>query len=180
MGKAIAKGAGEKDVRAQLAKGKKGKPAKAGKGGGMKMLVALPLLAGLVVVALPTTIIVAVGIVPTLAARITDITPGRYATRCVGAMNLAGIAPFLRRLWSGENDLATALQTIADPYTWLIAYGAAAIGWLLFMSVPNAIAMFKALETEITVKRLRSRQEELVAEWGPGIVTRARDGARGR
>lgn len=172
MGKVLAKGT------MRPAKGKKAKAGK--KGGGLKSLMVLPLFAGLAVVALPSMIVIAVGIVPTLAARITDLTPGRYATRCVGAMNLAGIAPFLRKLWSGDNDLATALHLIADPYTWLIGYGAASIGWLLFMSVPNAIAMFKAIETEILIKRLRSRQEELVGEWGPGIVTRARDAGRGR
>jgi hypothetical protein len=182
MSKVLAKGAKsqsarDKDARAQYAKGKSAKPAKS-KLGSTKSLIALPLLAGLAVVALPTLVVSAVGMVPTIAARITDITPGRYATRCVGALNVAGIAPFLRKLWTGENDLPSALHMIADPYTWLIAYGAAGIGWLLFMSVPNAVAMFKSIETEIQIKRLRARQEELVAEWGPGIVTRARDSAR--
>jgi hypothetical protein len=174
---AKAQAAREKDARAQYAKGKNAKAARKA-AGSSKMLIALPLLAGAAVVALPSLIVLAVGIVPTLAARITDITPGRYATRCVGALNLAGIAPFLRNLWAGDNTLPAALHMISDPYTWLIAYGAAAIGWLLFMSVPNAVAMFKSIENEIMIKRLRARQEELVAEWGPGIVTRARDGAR--
>lgn len=149
-----------------------------GKGGRKRSFVttfvSLPLCLAIAVIALPTTIVVMVGLVPTFAARFTDTTRGFYTTRCVGALNFAGIAPFLRILWTGAHDIAQAKQIVSSPFTWLVAYGAAGLGWLLFLSLPNAVVMFKTMEYDLLLRRLRQRQQELVEEWGPTIVARAK------
>ena len=54
---------------------------------------------GLLLLALPTTMVLAIGMAPTLGAFIADKTPGRYLTKCVAGMNFAGVIPSLYHLW---------------------------------------------------------------------------------
>lgn len=149
-------------------KGRKKKPGRGLSFG--QTFVTIPLLIVVAVFAAPTTIVFLAGMMPSAVAVIIDTTPGRYAARCVFALNLAGLAPFLRLLWYGPNDVPAAVRIVSDPYAWLVIYGAAGIGWLLFLGLPNAIAMVKKLEADRQARRLRERQHELVEEWGPSIM----------
>ena len=122
------------------------------------------------VAALPTVVIVVVGMVPTLVSYIIDLTPGRYACRCVSGLNVAGVAPSVLALWSGGNDMTVALTIIADSLAWLAFYGSAAFGWMLFLSLPGAVSAVQTLNGRRHVNALRARQKELVHEWGKSIT----------
>ncbi len=121
-------------------------------------------------IALPTMSVFFIGMMPTLVCFIVDLTPGRYAFRCVASMNIAGVAPFLRLLWSNGHDMSTAMGIIGDPISWLVFYGTAAFGWGLFFSVPGMVSAIRTLNAERRVNSLRSRQNELAEEWGT-VVT---------
>lgn len=123
-----------------------------------------------VVIALPTMSVLLVGMIPTLVSYIVDMTPGRYAFRCVVAMNLAGVAPFLRTLWSEEHDLSSAMGIIGDPFAWLVFYGTAAFGWALFFGVPGVVSAIQTFNSERKVNMLRARQNALAEEWGTAIT----------
>lgn len=86
--------------------------------------------------ALPTATVLAIGMAPTLAALIVDVTPGRYLAKCVAGMNFAGVVPFLHRLWSTGHDLHGALETVTDIFVIFIMYASAGLGWLLFSVFP--------------------------------------------
>jgi hypothetical protein len=121
-------------------------------------------------IAFPTMIVVLVGMIPTLVCFIVDMTPGRYAFRCVAAMNLAGVAPYIRILWTQGHDMSTAMTIIADPFAWLVFYGTAAFGWGFFFSVPGVVSAVQTLSAERRVNKLRVRQNELAEEWGAEIT----------
>jgi len=70
-----------------------------------------------IVAALPNVTILVIGMIPTVVAYIIDLTPGRYAARCVAGLNIAGVVPFLNRLWESTNDMASAINIITDVYT---------------------------------------------------------------
>ena len=54
------------------------------------------------VVALPTIILLGLGMIPTFVAfKIDPYRRLRYATRCVGSMNLTGAMPYVLQLWGG-------------------------------------------------------------------------------
>jgi hypothetical protein len=132
-----------------------------------------PVLIGFVVIflvftiiALPTMSVLFVGMVPAVVSYIVDMTPGRYAFRCVASMNFAGVAPFLRLLWSDGHDMSVAMGIIADPFSWLVFYGTAAFGWGLFYSVPGIVSAVQTLNAERRVNALRARQNALAVEWG--------------
>ena len=122
-----------------------------------------------IVAAQPSVTILVIGMIPTLVAYIIDLTPGRYAARCVAGLNIAGVVPFLNRLWESTNDMASAINIITDVYAWLAFYAASGIGWLLFASLPGIVASFKTYSAKRHANALRSRLEELKEEWGEEI-----------
>jgi hypothetical protein len=116
-----------------------------------------------------------IGMLPTLVAFLVDSTPGRYAAMCVGGMNFCGVFPWVWQLWTGDNSISAAVETMTDPFALLVMYGAAAFGWILFMIVPPVIGAVMAVVSQHRIAQLRADQRELIAEWGPEIATAERD-----
>lgn len=135
----------------------------------LRAIMYLFLLAVILLAAMPTAIVLAVGIVPTIVALIVDLTPGRYLTRCVVGLNIAGVSPFIHNLWTKGNDISTAIDIISDTFAWLVIYGASAIGWLLFLGLPGAVAVFQTLNSKRRVYLLQDKQKNLLEEWGDSI-----------
>jgi hypothetical protein len=160
------------DKKALLRKAKANQAAttSAKKGGSRIMIVSISVLV-LLFAALPTTILLAVGMTPTLVALVVDITPGRYLTRCVAGLNVTGTVPFIGTLWSGVNDISSAIAIVSDPFAWLSMYGAAAIGWLLFLGLPGVVTVLRTLNAKRRVNALRETQQELLHEWGDTLDT---------
>jgi hypothetical protein len=125
---------------------------------------------GLLLLALPTTMVLAIGMAPTLGAFFADKTPGRYLTKCVAGMNFAGVIPSLYHLWITGHDLKTASDIVTDLYTWLLMYCAGAMGWLLFLGLPGAVAVFRSLNATRRIYVLREKQKLLINEWGDCVL----------
>jgi hypothetical protein len=125
---------------------------------------------GFVIAALPTVIVLLVGMIPTVVAYIIDLTPGRYAARCVAGLNIAGVVPFLNRLWSSTNDLPAAINVVTDVYAWFAFYAASGVGWMLFVSLPGFVASFKTYSAKRRANALRERLEQLKDEWGEEVT----------
>lgn len=178
-----ARAAAKPPVRGGSAKGaaakggvSKGGAAKAGaasgEGGGSRGGMTLPLI-GLTLVALavlPTSIVLAVGMIPTLVAWIIDRDEEKYAPITVGVMNLCGVLPGLLALWNGGHTIAHALSRVSDPYTLLWAFGAASVGWAIHMGVPPLVGLWHVWRTRTRIDELEDRQRRLVEEWGRTIA----------
>ncbi|MCR9072632.1 MAG: hypothetical protein NXI18_13015 [Alphaproteobacteria bacterium] len=128
------------------------------------------LVAGGAVMFLPSMMLLVVGMTPTLAAMLTDRRPEKYATLCVGCMNFTGVLPYMIELWTQDHSYDHAFTIIANPFTWLVMFGAAAIGWAIYFVAPGIVGMFIAMRADQRVQRLRRRQRDLVEEWGPGVA----------
>jgi hypothetical protein len=153
-------------------------PARSPKTGGTKVLLISIGVLVLLLGALPTAMLLAIGLAPTMVALIVDLTPGRYLTRCVGGLNAAGLVPFVHKLWAGGHTMALSFSIITDMYAWLVIYSASAIGWLLFLGLPGAVALSRQLNAKRRIYFLRERQHALLEEWGESIMPAA-DGRRG-
>ncbi len=139
-------------------------------------MIVIVIVGSIAAVTLPTVLILGIGMLPTLAAMITDRRKEKYATLCVGCMNFTGVLPFMIRLWTEGHSYDQAFTVIADPFTWLVMYGAAALGWAIYFVAPGIVGMFIGMRTEQRIQRLRRRQRDLVEEWGPGVASGRRDG----
>ncbi len=124
----------------------------------------------LIFAALPTAILLIVGLVPTLAAFIIDRTPGKFLMKCVAGMNVAGLLPWIYKLWMNGHDMVTAMDMSTDIFMWFSIYAASGMGWALFLGLPSAVAMSRVLNAKRRIYVLRERQKALFGEWGECIL----------
>jgi hypothetical protein len=144
------------------------KPAKPkGKGGGTLMTVTL-MGALAMLAALPLCMIVVPGMMPTIAVWFIDRQRPRYLAYTVGIMNAAGVFPFVL-LVAVHLSITTAAAKLADPLTWMVMYGAAAVGWLLCLATPTVAK--GCIELQMAQKRrtLDSLSKAIREEWGPEV-----------
>lgn len=144
------------------------RPSRSSGGGGAIMLLVLLAPAGLMM--MPTSVLVLAGLAPTFVAYLIDRDPEKSAAITVGAMNLCGVAPFVVRLWQRGHEMAVTLRMLADPGTWLVMFGAAAIGWLMYFFIPQIVAAFITLRNQTRIKELEERRSLLVADWGTEVM----------
>ena len=163
MAKASAKPAVKAPVTARSRSGAKG-PAKGGKG-----LMVLGAIIALAIVAAPTALIFAVGMVPTVVALLIDRDAGRYGAIAVGSLNFCGVFPSAIDLWQAGHTVKQALDTISNPYDLAIMFGAAGVGWLLYFGLPPLIGALLVQRHEAEIRRIEERQAALQKEWGPEI-----------
>lgn len=121
-------------------------------------------------VLLPTTIVIVVMLLPTIAAYLVDRVPGRSLALTVGLMNGAGAIPAIATLWTNGHDILAAQWVLSDLMVWLWAYGTAACGWLIFLSLPPLLHRYFTFATQSRIRGLQRRQEQLREEWGPEVT----------
>ena len=152
--------------------GSKASPAPAKKSGGKLGFVTMCVLMGLAApFMLPTVVLILIGLIPTYVALATDNDPQKSGAVSVGAMNFAGILPFILDLWKKGQTLPNAFHVLGEPNTWLIILGASAIGQLVVYAIPQAIATLTLTSAETRVKLLKKNLEALKEAWGPEVAT---------
>lgn len=153
-----------------MAKAKtRGRDAAARNGGRMKPYVMIALALPVAIVMLPTAIVLAAAMVPTMVAWVVDPRGRRYLAVTVGALNFAGSLFFLAILWTDVNDVAHAFGVLRNVYGWLIAYGAAALGYGVHFMMPSMTDGIVRFRAETRLGRLDKQMREMVEEWGEAI-----------
>ncbi len=125
------------------------------------------LLAGIVL--LPTTVLLAVAMLPTFVAAFVDKEKGKTKAITVGAMNLAGSMPFLLELWFEDHSFEHAFSFVMDPMVIIIIYSTAVIGYLIDWGVTKIVSLFLLQRGKARVKAIDKRQKELVERWGKEV-----------
>jgi hypothetical protein len=138
--------------------------------------IVMMVFALLAITALPLCVILLTGLIPTMVSVLTDRYHARYLTRTVGAMNLAGIAPLALQLWTHRFGIDEAMALLSNPVSWLMMYGAAALGWALFFAMPSLARVVVDLRADQQQTELKARARQLVAEWGEDVTGRGRSG----
>jgi hypothetical protein len=149
------------------------KDAKASKkGGGKAGFIFLMILFGAAVpFILPTVILCFVGMLPAVVAFATDSDRQKSTGIAVGAMNAAGITPFVIDLWTKGQTMQNVVHIIHDPSNWLIILGAAGIGQLIVAILPQIIASLSLLQAESRLKTLKQNLETMKERWGSDVGT---------
>ncbi|MDH3476463.1 MAG: hypothetical protein OEM59_22520, partial [Rhodospirillales bacterium] len=60
-----------------------------------------------------------------------------------------------------------------DVYNWLVAYGAAGCGWLIYLSMPPFVHTYYKVASEARIQMLRRAQRKLIELWGEEVVASA-------
>ncbi len=146
--------------------GKVSRPGRGGRSSLGRVLLFLLLVAPAAFIVLPTTLVVGIGMVPTIVALIVDRDPEKIAALTVGPLNFCGVLPWLITLWRHHHTVREALSLLGDPLTLLTMFGGAALGWALYFIVPPAIAAVMIHNNKSEIKRMQDHQGKLIAEWG--------------
>lgn len=152
-------------------------PSGGARGGSAILTLSVIGLTVLALTALPLCLLIVAGALPTAVAILVDRHPRHYLARTVGAMNFAGVIPGALKMWEVGISFASLQQVLASPYQWLVMYGAAGLGWLLFFSVPPVVAMVLDIQFDDTKRHLEARAKALVEEWGEEVTGRKREGS---
>jgi len=124
-------------------------------------------------IALPTGILLLIGLLPAAAAFASDDHPDKTTARPVLCLNLAGLLPALKTLWLGGHDMSALASLLGDPGTLVLAYGAAAFGFALARTIPYAVLLVLEMRAATTLRLLADRQAELTEAWGEAVAQEA-------
>lgn len=145
--------------------------ANAQKRGGFTWVIILMIVFGAAVPFILPTLVLLAGMLPTIVALFTEDEHNHSSAAAIGAMNAAGIVPFVIELWHKGQTIDNAFALISDPTTWLVMLGAAALGQLIVFAVPQAIASISVSHAEARIALLKKNLETLQAMWGPDVAT---------
>ncbi|MBB4265103.1 hypothetical protein [Roseospira visakhapatnamensis] len=119
---------------------------------------------------LPTVLLVTVAMLPTGVALVVDRSASRTGWLCVGGLNFAGLAPALFELWFEGHTLERAIAIMTDVFTMMLILGAAAVGWVVFLTTPQIIGAFVQMTSDHRIAKLKAQQQQLVEDWGPEVA----------
>lgn len=122
------------------------------------------------VVFLPTTVILLIGMLPTLAAFFVDRTRGKTRTLTVGAMNLAGCVPFILEIWINGHTMDNAMTYISQPRTIVVIYFAAAIGYMIDWAMTGIVIGVMSEKGRARLKQIEKTKNELIDRWGEEVT----------
>lgn len=140
------------------------------KGAAASFIVGLMIAIGAIVV-LPTTLIFAIGMVPTAVAYFVDSSRGRTLGPTVCFLNFAGVLPALLTLWRGSHTIGASIDILSQPTVILMMLVPAALGWLLYGYTPLFIGGILRRRAESRIRGLEKEQEALVTAWGTLVKT---------
>lgn len=155
-----------------------GRPGRKRKSSSSGMVTVLLILMPVGLIFLPTTVLLAVGMIPTVVAYVVDRDPDKTAPMTVGGLNFAGVFTFTVSLWQAGHTMAALSRILTDPFAWLVMYGAAGLGWTLYYGIPPAVAGWIILRAESKIAQRIEEQRELIDLWGTevnGIVEEVKD-----
>ncbi len=124
------------------------------------------LCGGLVTLAMPTALLLAVLFGPAVVAAVLDRQPGRPIARCVALVSLSAITGPITLLWAGGQTMAAALVLATDPDAVGWAWGAAAAGWLLAELLPVGVRILVEVASRSRATALAAARKRLEVEWG--------------
>ena len=123
-------------------------------------------IAACMMLALPAFIMLSMASIPPIVAYYVDRDREKHAALAVGSLSFAAVLPYCLDLWLGSFTVRQVMLILSDPFTWLVVYGAAGIGWLLYFMLPNAAYSYLKLVSEQQMLSLRKEHRAMVAEWG--------------
>lgn len=122
------------------------------------------------VVFMPTTMILMLGMIPTIVAGVIDKDGKGTKALTVGAMNLAGCTPFLIDLWTRGHTAEMAVTIVSDPRTIIVIYAAAGIGYLINWAMAGIVGTIMVQRGHLRLKDIQKLEEALVERWGREVT----------
>ena len=118
----------------------------------------------------PTTILLLIGMLPTIVAAFVDRTPEKIRGFSIGALNLAACSPYVFELWTSDHTIEQSLRILSDPTTLVFMYLGAAAGYILEWSLVAVMKVFMTERAESRLKAIDKQHAELINRWGKEVT----------
>lgn len=118
--------------------------------------------------------LILLGLLPTIVLGFTG--KGEYKSDkmiCVALANSAGVMMLLPEVWSNS---ASFEATLFNFNTWVIMWGASAIGYALIYVGPMLAALILQSLAQDRIKKINAQRQELVEMWGTDVIPEKDDG----
>jgi len=126
-----------------------------------------------------TTILLFVGMLPTLIAYMVDKLPGKSKTFTIGVMNFSGCFFFLLEAWKHPGDVDFALQLLSNPVTIIVMYGVASIGYFIDYVVTAGVSAVLIQKSKIRVVKIEEEKKVIETRWGAEVTGKLKLDAEG-
>tara|TARA_Y100000588_G_C13981226_1_gene807276 strand:+ start:306 stop:779 length:474 start_codon:yes stop_codon:yes gene_type:complete len=117
----------------------------------------------------PTLSLLFAGLMPTIVSFVTEENHDHARTLSIGVFNICGVLPFTFEVLEKKQAFSYILQLLKNPDTWLVMYGAASLGYLIYLGVPSVILGAMRITALMRINRLKREQKRLEEEWGDVI-----------
>ncbi len=135
----------------------------------MQKIVTIVLLLILAAAVLPTTLLLCVGMMPTIAAFFIDKTKQQLKGLTVGCMNFAACFYYWLQLVSSHHSLEEAWEIIS-PASISVMYAGAVAGYFIEWGVSIAVSMLMLQKGRSKLKSIRKKKEECLERWGVEVT----------
>jgi hypothetical protein len=138
----------------------------------MRLKILLLFLAMLCFMFASTAVILAFGMMPTIASFFTDRSVGKNRTICVGCMNFAGCFPFPLEFWTefGHQTMRDALDLITDSHTVIIIYVLAAGGYAIDIAISGIASGIIVERSKLRLKKIKNGKDKMTERWGKKVT----------
>lgn len=149
-------------------------------GGAGRTILTVVLMIPVIAVLLPSCVVLLINMAPTVVAWMVDRARPRYLAITVGMLNFCGSLPAEFELWRHGQSYEAAFDIATDPFHWLTAYGAAAVGWMVYLALPAVLRAYYGMTTASRLQTVKKRQAQLVETWGEEVADVAEDSAKAK
>jgi hypothetical protein len=129
-------------------------------------VIAIVIALMVIVISRYAFIFFATAMLPTIFAIFFDKNEHRCLSATICSFNLIGVMPYLIRVWEANSVDYLSQQLLADVGTWMVIYGAALIGQLLYASMPLLIVRIYSARMRVRTEKYEKRHKELCEQWG--------------
>lgn len=118
---------------------------------------------------LPITLVLFVGMLPSLIAFMVDMTRSKSLALTVTLMNFISCFPFLMDVAAGPMDLTIAYQTLMEPINVVIMFAGAGAGYFLDWSMAGMSNVIMISRARNRLNHIEKRHDELIRRWGKEV-----------
>jgi asparagine N-glycosylation enzyme membrane subunit Stt3 len=111
---------------------------------------------------------VVAGMLPTLAAAVTDTSKEKHDAIAVGTLSAGAMLPFLLD-GLAQAGRSGGREILGNPFAWFSVYAAAVFAYALCWIFPIVVNVIYENRAEARLRQLLRRQQNLVAEWGESV-----------
>jgi len=121
------------------------------------------------VVFLASTLLLLVGMLPTIIAALIVQKKYKHKVLTIGAMNFSGCFPYLMYIWNSTDRMTSMLETLSDPLTVVVMYSAAAVGYILNHLITRLVRVFMLHNADKKLDKIEREKEKLELRWGKKV-----------